>query len=290
MFGYVRPVLDRLNESEKELYQGAYCGLCHAMGKRHGWTARFTLNYDFAFLAVLLYGEGQETETICARCPVHPVKAPRQCLKGQSLEAAADQSMILTWYKLTDDVQDRGFFRGLPYRLLRRIFQRSYQRAAAARPAFELQVRSGMERLREMEAAHSAQLDRVADTFASILAAAGHRENSSGQSRALEQMLYHLGRWIYLIDAWDDLDEDIRKGRYNPLDARFHGRAKDEREYVETTVTHSARLAAAAANLINFGPWGVLVDNVLYSGLPAVQSAVMDGRWKELKQIRVGHK
>ncbi len=286
MFGYVRPVLDRLEETERELYQSAYCGLCHTMGRRHGWPARFTLNYDFAFLTVLMYGEAGNDNTLCARCPAHPLRAPRQCLCGPSMEAAADESVILTWYKFTDDVEDRGFWRGLPYRVVRRLFRRPYRRAAAARPDFDHRVRDGMERLKALERARSPQLDRVADTFASILAAAGRTGENGPRDRALEQLLYHVGRWIYLVDAWDDLDEDLKKGRYNPLDARFQGRAREERDYVETTITHSARLAASAANLIDFGPWGVLVDNVLYSGLPAVQSAVMDGRWKELRKMR----
>ena len=131
----------------------------------------------------------------------------------------------------------------------------------------------------------------MADTFASILAAAA--EDCGGDEprrRAMGQLLYHLGRWVYLVDAWDDLAEDEKKHRYNPLDARFDGRAREERVYVETTMLHSARLVAAAANLIEFGPWRPVIENVVYSGLPAVQSAVLDGRWRELqKQGRAAH-
>ena len=45
MFGYVRPVLARLSPEQQDAYQGAYCGLCHALGRRHGWLARLTLQY-----------------------------------------------------------------------------------------------------------------------------------------------------------------------------------------------------------------------------------------------------
>ena len=88
------------------------------------------------------------------------------------------------------------------------------------------------------------------------------------------------------MDAWDDLDEDRRRGRYNPLDARFQGRARENREYLETTAVHSLRLAGAAANLLELGRRQAIVENVLWSGLPAVQSAVLDGRWKEMRNTR----
>ncbi len=286
MFGYVRPVLARLSDDEKSLYQSAYCGLCHAMGKRHGWLSRFTLNYDFAFLAVLLCGSGGDGDSRCMRCPAHPLRKPKACLCGGELERAADESMILTWYKLYDDVDDRSFFPGLPYRFLRRLFRRAYRRAAAAHPQFDLRVKEGMAQLRRLEDARSPQLDRAAHAFADILAAAGECVEDEVRQRTMEQLLYHLGRWIYLVDAWDDLDEDQKKGRYNPLDARFDGQAKQKREYVETTITHSARLVSAAANLMEFGRWDPIVRNVIESGLPAVQRTVLDCQWKQLRKAR----
>ena len=112
MFGYVRPVLNRLSEDDRAAYQSAYCGLCRAMGRRYGWLARFTLNYDFAFLAILLSGGQGGGNTCSARCPAHPLRAPRTCLCGPGLDVAADESMILTYQKLTDDVCDHGVLSG----------------------------------------------------------------------------------------------------------------------------------------------------------------------------------
>ena len=102
--------------------------------------------------------------------------------------------------------------------------------------------------------------------------------------RILEELLYHLGRWIYLMDAWDDLEDDRRHKRYNPLDARFQGRAREEKEYLNLTAVHSARLAGSAANLMELGNWMPIVENILYLGLPTVQNAVLDGRWKEMRR------
>ncbi len=285
MFGYVRPALNALPQAEQDVYRGVYCGLCHTMGRRHGFWSRFTLNYDFTFLAVL-FAAGGGGETCACRCPVHPLQKQRECLSGTTMDVAADASMILTWYKLRDDVEDKNFFAGLPARFLSAVFGRSSRRAEARMPRFAEEVRQGLARLHELEQVNSAELDRAADSFARILQAAAPTDGGAVFQRTAAQLLYHVGRWIYLIDAWDDLKEDRRKNRYNPLDARFHGRAEEQREYVSTTMTHSLRMAASAANLMELGSWEPIIINTLYRGLPAVQEAVLSGRWKEMKKQR----
>ena len=286
MFGYVRPVLDRLSEEQREAYQSAYCGLCHALARRCGFFARFTLQYDFTFLAILL-AASESCEAERRRCPAHPVRKPRLCLRGEALDLAADESMILTWHKLCDDVADRCLFAGLPARSLRLAFRGAYRKASAARPRFDGRVREGLARLSALEEARSPELDRVADVFASLLsAAADSLPPDHPNRRPMEQLLYHLGRWIYLADAWDDLDEDGEKGRYNPLAARFQGEVREQRDYFEATLTHSARLAASAANLMDLGEWTPIVENVIYLGLPTVQRAVLEGRWRELQKTK----
>lgn len=286
MFGYVRPILDQLSTQQREAYRSVYCGLCHTMGRRHGWPTRFTLNYDFTLLA-LLKCSCVEGKSVCLRCPVHPLRKPRACLCGEPMETAADESLILTWYKLGDDIADHGVIGGLPARILRRMFRRGYRKAAQARPEFDRSVCREMEKLHTLEAQRSPQLDRAADTFARILsAAADDCDMPCSDKRAMEQLLYHLGRWIYLVDAWDDLEDDRKCGRYNPLDSRFSGHAKEERDYIETTMTHSIRMIQAAANLLEFGEWSQITENILCSGLPIVQRAVLDGRWKELRRQR----
>jgi hypothetical protein len=252
------------------------------MGARHGFLSRFTLNYDFAFLAILCTEEGQ-ARWCDRRCPAHPFRKKRACLRGDGLDAAADASLILTWHKLRDDVDDRSLLGGLPARLLSRLFRRPYLRARAARPEFASQVERGMERLGELERARSPALDRVADAFAGILSAAAPAGADETRNRVTAQILYHVGRWIYLVDAWDDLKEDRDQNRYNPLDVRFHGQAEQEKDYIATTMSHSLNMAIAAANLTDFGLWDRVVLHTLCQGLPAVQSAVLDGRWKQMQ-------
>lgn len=96
----------------------------------------------------------------------------------------------------------------------------------------------------------------------------------------MEQLLYHIGRWIYLVDAWDDLEEDRRTGAYNPILIRFDGRPEEGRETMRTTLRHSLNLARSAMALLELGHWQGTVENILYLGLPAVEELVFTSQWK----------
>lgn len=286
MFGYVRPLRSRLSQEQMELYNAVYCGLCHAMGKRYGFLSRFTLTFDFTFLAMLL-ADAEDCPVVCKRrCPAHPLRRKKGCVYTSGLDVAADESLILTWHKLRDDVSDKGFWAGLPARAACLILQRAYRSASALRPEFNRRVVEQLERLRGLEAEHSASIDRTADAFARILEAAAPESGDRDRDRVLGQLLYHVGRWIYLADAWDDLEDDRAHGNYNPLDARFQGRPEEHKDELRTTMTHSLKLSISAFQLMDFGCWGGIIENILYLGLPTVQEAVLTGKWHEMQKNR----
>ena len=136
MFGYVRPAADRLTQEQTDLFRSAYCGLCRTLGRRYGLPARMILNYDLAFLAILLAG-GNGFSCARHRCPVHPIRGCPCGEENPALDAAADLSVILTWWQLRDGVTDHGFFGGLKYRLAALLVRRSYRKAARLRPDFD---------------------------------------------------------------------------------------------------------------------------------------------------------
>lgn len=287
MFGYVRAVEGNFGEEAKSRYRAAYCGLCHTLGRRCGFLARFTLNYDFALLAMLF---APPTPVWCEqRCFAHPLRARRCCGTCPGFDLAADESVILFWLKLRDDVADRGCLSGLPARLAGWGLGRAYRRAAGACPDFDARAREQLGRLRALERDRCPSMDRAADAFACILRAAVPQGLAERRARALGELLYHLGRWVYLIDAWDDLAEDREKGNYNPLLARFDGAPEAHLDELRATLTHSARLCQAAFQLEDFGSWTPVLENILYLGLPGVQEEVLAGRWNK-ERTRLGRR
>ena len=280
MFGYVRPSLSRLSEEDKRRFHAVYCGLCRALEARCGTAARFILNYDFAFLAVLL-SPPQAPEPLHRACMAHPVAGRDYFPLSDALALAADCSVILAWWQLQDAIRDHGAAESVKYRAAAAALGRAYRRAGQARPDFDRATRDQLERLARLEEERCPSIDRAAEEFAALLGAIGRQVEDPVLSRVLEQMLYHLGRWIYLVDAADDLKDDFARGCYNPLIYRFgltSGALTDEaRESLVLSLDHSIRRMAAAYELWDFGVWSSIIQSTVYEGLFLVGKAVLEG-------------
>lgn len=285
MFGYVRPVREELKGKDMDLYRATYCGLCRTMRRRCGILAPMVLNFDFTFLAVLMAPREGEQLCFSCRCHVPPFRRRCMCVQSAALELAADESVILAYWQLRDKVRDECFLRGLPARIFGVLLWRSYRRAAERQPDFDRTVIRQLEELHRLEEESCPSIDRPADAFALLLQAAAPKTEDTGRDRAMEQLLYHLGRWIYLVDARDDLEEDLRCGSYNPLVLRYGADACDEP--LGLTLNHSMNLMRSACVLMDLGRQEELVHNVLFVGLPLIQNAVFNGRWKQMKKQKI---
>ena len=122
MYGYVRPPLGELPQAERDRFQRAYCGLCHTLGQRYGLAARFILNYDFTYLAILL-AAGEEGPAGESRCPVSPLRKRPYRQSDDAAALAADESVILAYWQLRDGVADHDWLHGLKYRSISRILE-----------------------------------------------------------------------------------------------------------------------------------------------------------------------
>ena len=278
MFGYVRPAPDKLTAEEEQRYRALYCGLCHTLGKRYGAASRLTLNYDFTFLAALLSGS---PETHWKRCVVSPFRPRAVIGQNDALALAADISVILSYWKIRDGASDSRGLRSGSYRIAGQALGRAYRRAALLHPDFDAATRRELGRLSTLEAARCQGLDEPADTFARLLQGIAGELDDPLQRRVLSHFLYHLGRWIYLIDALDDLKEDAATGNYNPILLRF-SLAQGEltptaRETLVSTLDASIRQMAAAYELWDFGQWSPIIRSTVYQGLYAVGNAVLEG-------------
>ena len=281
MFGYVRPAKPELKVKDWEAYQAAYCGLCHTLKKRYGLIPTFFLNYDFTFLAMLLAPGERIPTTEKKRCIACPFRKKCVLSPNEGLAVAADESVILTYHQLRDSVSDSGFWKGMAARVLSLLLKPAYKKAAACRPEFDRVVRENLERLAALEKSCCPSLDEPADAFAGILSVAAPRSGDEVRDRAMEQLLYHVGRWIYLIDAWDDLKSDREGGNYNPLLYRWEDEPEEHKEAFRITLTNSVNLSISAFNLLDFGCWEPILGNILCIGLPAVEEAVFRGIWKK---------
>ena len=290
MFGYVRPVRGNLEEAAFARYQAAYCGLCERLCRRYGFAARFTVNYDLAFLSILLGSLQTQREYAMRRCPARLCKKKNCLLGGGEQDFCADLCVILYYHKLRDSVSDETFLRSLGARLCARFLRRSYRKAAALRPDEDRLVRENLAALSVLEKEHCASVDRTADAFASILRAGAQCAGQGSTRRILEQLLYHIGRYIYLTDALDDLKKDAASGAYNVLMYRYtvtDGVLQEaDKHALLATVDASIGLSAAAFELLAVQTDREILENVIYQGLPAVLKSVSEGTFHPKKKNR----
>ena len=283
MFGYVRPIRDELKCGDFDFYRATYCGLCRCLRKRYGPIAPMFLTFDFTFLTLLLWEPEERFQVCSGRCHANPLVKKPMCPDSEVLDLAADESMILTWWKIQDAIQDNSMIEGMPARSLALLLYPSYQKARKLRPDFDQTVAECIKKLAQLEEERCASIDRTADTFARILRFAIPEEDP--RSRVLGELLYHLGRWIYLLDARDDFSDDLEKGRYNPLVYRYGSEGDDQS--LKLTLDHSLELMGSALQLGEFGCRMPILENIIYLGLPLVQRAVFDGSWAELKKQKI---
>lgn len=287
MFGYVIPAKELLSEDQWEEYHAAYCGLCHVLQEQCGFMARFLLNYDFTFLALLLRQSDERGCNQCRRCIASPIKGRMARSSDSAMQEAADLTVLLVYWKLRDQLQDERGVKKLPARLLLMIMHNIFRRVRCRRPELDAKISENLEELRTLEEQKCPSIDRTADRFAAIMAAMVPTERNAGSKLAMEQLLYHLGRWIYLIDAWDDLEENHKSGNYNPVILRFglenadELQLKDAKLSLERTLTHSENLAISAFHLMELGSSAPIIENILCAGLPMVRKAVLSGEWKK---------
>lgn len=290
MFGYIRPSSERLNAEESERFRSAYCGLCHTLGRRYGFSARFLLNFDFTFLAILL-SRSEAAACESCRCIVHPCKGRCVMKPERALELAADRSMILFWWQLQDHIADHGFWSSLKYRLAARLYRRAYQKAKELAPAFDQTVQKNLQELREKENACCASLDEAAEPFAALMADIADCVEDPMQRRILRQIFYHLGRWIYLVDAADDFTQDAQEKNYNPLRYRYNLSADklggEEKELLAQTLDQSIKQMASAYALWDYGVWTPILNSIFYESFYAIGKAVLEGNYH--KPVRTDH-
>lgn len=279
MFGFVRPLRGELKVREWERFQSVYCGLCHTIRRHYGLMQTVMLSYDCTYLALVLDAlEPDGGESCKRRCIMHPLRRRSCACESHGMLRAAAVSVILTWHKLQDTIADERGWKRFGAKLLGLFLRRGYRKAARDLPAFDHSAHTELLRLGELERRKIASLDRPADAFAGILRAAVAGYGT--QERVLEEMFYHTGRWIYLIDACDDIAEDFQSGSYNPVILRWE-LEQPSLEPVKQAMNHTLLQSLAAAYhayvLLGLHRDAGIIENILCQGLPEVTRQVLNG-------------
>ena len=265
LFGYVRVCKPELKVKEYEMYKAVYCSLCKHLGKKYGILSRLTLSYDFTFLALINMSLKDECEEFYkGRCAFNPIKKCNYCKSVASLDMPAAAAMIMLYYKLLDNISDEKGIKRLGFMILKPIFSGAHKKAAKEYPEIEETVKGYIQKQNELEKAENTSLDAAADPTAEALGKIlSLCSVNDEQRRVLSRLGYCIGRYIYILDAACDLQEDIKKDSYNVL--KFQ--EKTDKEEIASKLYFCANEAALAFELLENKKFKSILGNIIYLGL-----------------------
>ncbi len=273
MFGYIKPKTSELKVCEYEFYRAVYCGLCRALGRRTVCFSSFTLSYDFVFLALVGFALDETSIDIKAhRCAAHPIKKRLMVEINNTLVTSAESSDLLTYYKVYDNWQDSRNIKKLLYKIPLCISKHTKNKIKNINES-DIKIKKSLVHLNEIEKNLKKSLDEPAQAFGEILGVMfSYGRKNEICSRIAYEIGFHCGRWIYIVDAIDDLKEDIKNSSYNPLNA------DDSREILKNALTHELYCLEAAVNLIEFNDKGIenIIKNIIYLGMPDCSDKVLE--------------
>lgn len=273
MFGYIVVHKPELKVREYEIYRASYCGLCRSLKKRHGRLGQMTLSFDMTFLALLLTGLYEpHTVTGCGRCLAHPMQR-HHYRENPYFDYAADMNVMLTYYKCLDDWQDeRKITRLIFARLLkgkmkkiRRLYGEKVEKTGRL-----------LKELGEFEKNNICDIDRTAGFFGEIMAELFVYRADEWEEK-LRRMGFFFGKFIYLMDAYEDIEEDLKKNRYNPLRELYQSDAFEQecQQILKMMMAETSRAFEQLPILED----AEILRNILYAGV-----------WTRYGQIRCRRK
>ena len=261
MFGYIIVNKQEMKFRDFELYQSYYCGFCRKLKEKYGIRGQLTLSYDMTFLILLLSGlyEAQETAGSC-KCVAHPVDR-HSTRSNQFTEYAADMNVILTYYHCMDDWEDEK-------KLLKRgyagVLKSAFQKAESLYPEKAKRIERELVQLKKYERDRERNLDMPAGCFGNIMAEIFAYRNDEWQEE-LQKMGFYLGKFIYLMDAYEDIEKDEKNGCYNPF--AFSYKEEGFEEEVRRILRMMMAECSKSFEKLPILEYTEILRNILYSGV-----------------------
>lgn len=276
MFGYINVYKDELKIKDFRRYRAFYCGVCRSLGEKYGLTGRLTLSYDMTFLAMLLTSLYEDDVKIdMHRCIVHPVKA-HETICNEYTDYAAAMNVMLTYYKLKDDWEDDG---NVVANSLSFVLSRAFSKARYLYPEQAKAIKRYIRAQKKCEQRNEKSIDRAATPTGELLSYLfDYRHDVWG--RQLNTMGFFIGKFIYIMDAYEDVFKDIKKSDYNPFRDICASKSFDDN--VKSMLTMLAAECAKAYEHLPIVDNDDIIKNILFAGIW--------GKYNEIRTKRTNNK
>ena len=263
MFGYIVVNQPEMKIREYDRYHAYYCGVCRDLRAAFGPVGQMTLSYDLTFLAILLTALYEPEETLTTtRCLMHPAIKHRM-LRNEYTRYAAEMNVLLAYFKAEDDRLDEHRIKGAS---MQTLLRGAYRKIVQKYTQKETSVREALDRIHAQEAQGATDVDLLAGCFGEVMRTLFvYREDE--WSGALGRLGFYLGKYIYLLDAWDDIGKDIAKGSYNPLRALYEEDRASFDEKSEQLLTMMISACAQEFEALPILRDAEILRNILYAGV-----------------------
>lgn len=272
MFGYVIINKPELKIKDFECYQSFYCGLCQALKDGYGHIGQLSLNYDLTFVALVLSGLYEAAnDMIDSRCLMHPQKKRRK-IANEFSGYCADMTVLLTYLKFCDDWNDEHRIRS---GMMRRLYQPYYMMLKQKYPDKTARMETALQENHRLEQNGCSDLDRLA-ALSGVLMGEVLTPRDDEWYAGLYEMGDYLGRFIYIMDAYDDREEDQKQQRFNPLTT--YAKKTNFDQWVHESLGLMMARSARAFEKLPILLYGDLIRNIIYSGVWAKYEAIKKKR------------
>lgn len=261
MFGYIVVHKPELKFKEYDVYHSYYCGMCQTLKDTYGHMTQISLNYDLTFLALLLSSLYEsETKTEMSNCLMHPIKKHQKYF-NECIDYATKMTIVLSYYKCEDDWLDEKRISRQAYK---KVIEKSYQEIKKEFPDKVQTIEKNLDQIHAYEKAENYDLDEISNCFGSVMGEICAYKKDEWYD-TLYEMGFYLGKFIYFMDAYDDIEEDIKKKNYNPLKKEFESSTFEERCYniLELMISKATTAFECLPILENVE----IMRNILYSGV-----------------------
>ena len=285
LLGYVKTYKPELKIKDYEAYRGLYCSLCRTLGRQYGVISRLLLSYDVTFLLVVMLSVKNALPTFKkGRCPFNLAKRCNYCVDCSSfLSFAAAVTVLMFYYKVKDNIADSGFFKRLLMRMILPYASHLRKKALKKYKRLDSIISGGMNRQGYTEANATDNTDRAAHESADTLGKIFCYDDADNIE--LYRFGYSVGRWVYLLDAADDIEKDLKNKSYNVFVNRYqiHSSAdfdEDIKKEVEATLNMSRAQALEALSNLGQEIFTPVIENILTDGMSASMNKVLKGKEK----------
>lgn len=263
MFGYININQKQLSDENKKAYQAYYCGLCRKLKENCGTRGQMLLNYDMTFLIVLLTGLYElETEKVSFTCALHPARKQNAYL-NEATAYAADMNVVLAYHNFEDDWKDEHSY---AKRTFMKMFEKDYERICKAYPRQVKAIETYIHRQSEAEQKKEQNLDVVAGLTGEVLGEIfAWREDV--WTEELKYLGFYMGKFIYIMDAYEDRRSDERKKTFNPLVSMEKERTSDFETLCKLILTSMMSECAKSFERLPILLHADILRNILYSGV-----------------------